>query len=302
MPAATQKPRPPRSSALRSSRWPLAAVAFLTVLGQLATARAETCPDVPDDEVALRRSMAKEWFAKAEEAEAGGDRQAAVRRYACSLHLAPHPSTAYNLGTVAEKSGDLSMAIDGFRTYLKLAPEATDRPAIEARIATLEQKIIDLRKQIAPKPPVEPIVETPPPVRQPVAPAIQPPAATATTTAGPRDDGSGRRIAAWVSLGGAAVTLATGVALNLEARQKMSDCYALYNARKMGALDRCDEAKPFAYGSYALFGAAGALAATGALLMFWPSDSSTAAAAEDAPEIGFVPTVGGGAVVASGRF
>src|SRR6266851_4596252 len=108
-------------------------ISFVLASGPLV-ARAETCPDVPDDEVALRRSMAKEWFAKAEEAEAGGDRQGAIRRYACSLNLAPHPSTAYNLGTVAEKSGDLSMAVDGFRTYLKLAPEATDRPAIEARI------------------------------------------------------------------------------------------------------------------------------------------------------------------------
>src|SRR4051812_32411827 len=127
-----------------SARWPLAALAFLVAWGWLASARAEPCPEVPDSEVAMRRSLAKEWFAKAEEAEAAGDKQSAVRRYACSLNLAPHPSTAYNLGTVAEKSGDLSMAVDGFRTYLKLSPEATDRPAIEARIATLEGKIAEL--------------------------------------------------------------------------------------------------------------------------------------------------------------
>src|SRR4051812_35514278 len=107
---------PTGARALRSLRLPLAVVAGVLAWGALATARAETCPDVPDDEVALRRSMAKEWFAKAEESEAAGDKQAAVRRYACSLNLAPHPSTAYNLGTVAEKSGDLSMAVDGFRS------------------------------------------------------------------------------------------------------------------------------------------------------------------------------------------
>jgi hypothetical protein len=298
MPAATSSPRPSRSSALRSSRLPLTAIVFLATWAQLAAARAETCPDVPDDEVALRRSMAKEWFAKAEEAEAGGDRQGAVRRYACSLHLAPHPSTAYNLGTVAEKSGDLSMAVDGFRSYLKLAPEATDRPTIEARIATLEEKIAELRKQIVPKA-VEP-VETVPPVRPGVG-AAPGPAATVTATA--HDDGHGRRVATWVSFGGAAVTLAAGVALNMEARSKMADCNALWTARKVGALDRCDEAKPFAYGSYALFGAAGALAATGALLMFWPSDAAGSAGAPDeSTEIGFVPMSGGGALVASGRF
>ncbi len=301
MPAATSSPRPSRSPAPRASRFPLAAVAFLAAWGQLAAARAETCPDVPDDEVALRRSIAKEWFAKAEEAEAGGDKQSAVRRYACSLHLAPHPSTAYNLGTVAEKSGDLSMAIDGFRTYLKLAPEATDRPAIEARISTLEEKIIELRKQIAPKP-AEPN-ETGTSTGPAVAGAQPPPAATATVPGAAIDDGHGRRVAAWVALGGAAVTLATGVAFNIEARSKMKDCYALYTARKVGALDRCDEAKPFAYGSYALLGAAGALVATGAILMLWPSDAGAGAPDETAgTEIGFVPLSGGAALTASGRF
>jgi predicted TPR repeat methyltransferase len=124
--------------------------------------------------VALRRSIAKEWFAKAEESEASGDRQAAIRRYACSLSLAPHPSTAYNLGTVAEKSGDLSAALDGFRTYLKLAPEATDRPAIEARIAALDARVAELRKEIAPKAA---------PAALPAAP--QPPAAVAPGAAPP---------------------------------------------------------------------------------------------------------------------
>src|SRR5258708_38941186 len=128
----------------------LCLTAFVLATGPVA-ARAETCPELPDSELALRRSMAKEWFAKAEEAEAAADRASAIRRYACSLALAPHPSTAYNLGTVAEKSGDLSLALDGFRTYLKLAPEASDRPMIETRIVALEAKIAELRKQIGPK-------------------------------------------------------------------------------------------------------------------------------------------------------
>jgi hypothetical protein len=273
----------------------LALLAFLAAWGWLATARAETCPEVPDDEVAMRRSLAKEWFARAEEAEAAGDKQAAVRRYACSLSLAPHPSTAYNLGTVAEKSGDLSMAVDGFRTYLKLAPEATDRPAIEARIATLEDKIVELRKQIAPKPPETPapappgtgVVTTPPP-------ALPAPA--------PAPDHSGRRIAAWITLGGAVATLATGVAFNLEARSKMDACNKGWAVHDVRALDRCDEAKPFAYGSYALFGAAGALGAVSAVLLISSADGGGAEATSGTTDIGLVPTRGGAAFVASGRF
>jgi hypothetical protein len=266
---------------------------------QLGVARAETCPEVPDDEVALRRSMAKEWFAKAEEAEAAGDKQAAIRRYACSLGLAPHPSTAYNLGTVAEKSGDLAMAVDGFRSYLKLAPEATDRPTIEARIVALEAKISDLRKEIAPKsdaPATASAVATPAP-----GVAARPPGASPAPAA--RDtSGHARRVAAWSAGGVAIAALGTGLALNLEARSKMSSCSSQWNATKTGsALDLCDQAKPFAYGSYALFGVAGAAAAVSALFFLWQPDAATADEPA-APEVGLLPTVGGASLVASGRF
>jgi tetratricopeptide (TPR) repeat protein len=281
-------------------RFLLSSVAFVLVCGQVAAARAETCPDVPDDEVALRRSMAKEWFAKAEEAEAAGDKQAAVRRYACSLNLAPHPSTAYNLGTVAEKFGDLAMAVDGFRAYLKLAPEATDRPTIEARIVTLESKISELRK-LTPKSAVAVAVATPPPAPTPPVAVATPPASISTPAPAPADDGGhARHVAGWISLGGAVASLGGGVALNLEARLKMDDCRRLYAAGNMHALDRCDEAKPFAYGSYGLLGVAGTLAVVGVALFLWAPEA--AATEETTPEVGFVPTRGGGAFVATGRF
>jgi tetratricopeptide (TPR) repeat protein len=265
---------------------------LLAVWGQTVAARAETCPEVPDEEVALRRSMAKEWFAKAEESEAAGDRQAAVRRYACSLSLAPHPSTAYNLGTVAEKSGDLSMAVDGFRTYLKLAPEATDRPAIEARIITLEAKVSEARK-IAPKPPAP---ETPPAL------AAAPPPAVVVVQAPPSDDGGAhtRRVLAWTSAGAALAALGGGVVFNVIARGKMSDCFRDYGTRPAQALDLCDDAKPLAYGSYALFGAAGALGVTSAILFLTSGGRSP----EGTSNVALAPSVnvGGASLIATGRF
>jgi hypothetical protein len=263
------------------------------------SARAETCPDVPDEEVALRRSMAKEWFAKAEEAEAGGDKQSAIRRYACSLNLAPHPSTAYNLGTVAEKSGDLSMAVDGFRTYLKLAPEATDRPAIEARIFALEARISELRKEIAPKtappPPPAPV----PALTTPSAPAAPPPVA-------PTDAGASvhsRRTAGWIVGGAGVAMLGTGIALNVMARSRMDTCYSQWKATMSPrALDHCDDAKPLAYTSYALFGVAGAAGAVSALLFL--STAEFAGTSEEGPEVALAPAPlpGGAALVASGHF
>jgi hypothetical protein len=260
-----------------------------------AVAHAETCPEVPDDEVALRRSMAKEWFAKAEESEASGDRQAAVRRYACSLNLAPHPSTAYNLGTVAEKSGDLAMAVDGFRTYLKLATEATDRPAIEARIMALEAKISELRK-LTPKP------ETGAAVPAATTPTTPPPFITQARA--PSDDGAPtRRVVGWVSAGVGTASLAAGVVLNLMARSKMDQCYSQFAARKSHAIDLCNDAKPLAYGSYAAFGAAGALGLASAVLFIWSPGGGAGEETTTTPSLSFAPGVGGGgALLATGRF
>ncbi len=279
----------------------LVLIAFVLAAGPIV-ARAETCPEVPDEEVALRRSMAKEWFAKAEEAEAGGDRQAAIRRYACSLNLAPHPSTAYNLGTVAEKSGDLSMAVDGFRTYLKLAPEATDRPAIEARIVALEAKIAELRKDIAPKPAVEaapPAPVTPLPGVTPLVPA---PAPSPAAPAAPGGTAHAHRTAGLITGGGALVALGTGVVLNVMARSRMSTCYSQWKVKmSSSALSECDDAKPLAYGSYVLFGAAGVAGVVGGALLLWTPQAATT---EETSDVALAPAVlpGGAALVASGHF
>jgi hypothetical protein len=266
----------------------LTLIAFVLVSGPIA-ARAEMCPDVPDDEVALRRSMAKEWFAKAEESEAGGDSQSAIRRYACSLSLAPHPSTAYNLGAVAEKAGDLSAAVDGFRTYLKLSPEASDRPAIEARIATIEAKIAELRRAMGPK--TEVLAAAPPPPAAPViaAPAPPPP---------PR----GRRTAGVIVGAGGVAALGTAVVLNVMARSRMNTCYSQWNAHmSSGALDNCDAAKPLAYTSYALFGVAGAAGIASAALLLWNPEPSAVA---DKPAVALAPALvpGGAGLLASGHF
>src|SRR5258708_1845145 len=116
-------------------------------------AGAQSCPNPPADESLARRTLAKEWFARAEDSEAAGNRDAAVKQYACSLRLVPHPSTAFNLAVAAERSGDPSMAADGFRAYLRLMPDAPDRAAIEARIGRLEKQMLELRQQFDEPPP-----------------------------------------------------------------------------------------------------------------------------------------------------
>jgi hypothetical protein len=82
----------------------------------------------------------------------------------------------------------------------------------------------------------------------------------------------------------------------------MKTCYSEWNKNMTNAaLDRCDEAKPLAYGSYALFGAAGVAGAVSAALLLWKPEAPSA---EEPPEVTFEPALlpGGAAFIASGRF
>jgi hypothetical protein len=284
------RPRSVRPSAVRAA----VALALVLALAGRAAIAADACPDVPDDETGGRRAAAKEQFAKAEEAEAAGDRQGAVRRYACSLKLVPHPSTAYNLGTTAEKTGDLSMAVDAFKMYLSLAPDADDRAAIEARVARLEAKLAELRHDFPLEPAAPPAPAPVPSAAPPTASGRASAAPVAVVPAAPPESVHPHRTAGLVTLAGGAVALGTGVAFNLIARSKMSDCYREFAAGQSGALDQCDAARPFAYGSYGLFALSGALGVASLTLLLWNGETDTTLA--------FAPTPSGGTLLATGRF
>jgi len=96
------------------------------------------------------------------------------------------------------------------------------------------------------------------------------------------------------------VALGAGVALNFMARSKMRTCFNQVMAGTPGALDRCDEAKPLAYGSYALFGAGGAAAVVSAALLLWSPGGATTESA--ALTLGPALVPGGGVFFASGHF
>jgi tetratricopeptide (TPR) repeat protein len=55
----------------------------------------------------------------------------------------PAPILLYNLGRALDSAGELTEAIDAYKRYLEAQRNATDRGAVAARIATLEQQIHD---------------------------------------------------------------------------------------------------------------------------------------------------------------
>jgi hypothetical protein len=262
-------------------------------------ARAEDCPDSVPTSSRERRAMAKDWFSRAEAADAANDPIGAVKAYQCSLKMVPHAFTAFNLGRLAERTGDLELALDAFNTYIKLAPESPDRTQIEGKVVALGERIKALRAEQA-APPV--VVATPPkptpPISEPPAdlkPAPPPEPVLVDKPASPPSTLSLQKAAPWIIGGVGVVALATGVALNVSARGKMDDCRDLAKNEQQhdAALAACDGAKPRAYASYAMFGVAAAAAVADGILLYLTSErTERTVAASPLP---------GGAMV-SGRF
>jgi hypothetical protein len=294
---------------------PIAAVLFgILLLGPSAALAAECPPSSPEDPQERRR-LAKEWFSGAEQAENSGNDTEAVRAYACSYKMVAHPFTAFNLGRVAERTGDNELALKMFKAYLTLKPDAADGEDVRARIQSIEAKIAAASapaaiSETSPEAATPSSTETPADsVSPPPETSPAPPEVARRPEPEPQPQGPRSRVLEWTIGGAAGVALVVGVGLNLAARTKMSNCQndatvrdAQGNLIRLGtANDECNAAKPLAYWSYAMFTVAAAAAATDALLLLLRRGGSSSSSDEET-SVGFSPLPGGGALTARGRF
>jgi hypothetical protein len=286
---------------------PLSAVVFAVLLLGPSAVRAAECPASSPEDPQERRKLAKEWFGIAEAAESASNDSEAVRAYACSYKMVAHPFTAFNLGRVAERSGDNELALKMFKAYLTLKPDAADKEDVKSRIKGIEDKIAaaaagggegaEATEEKPTEPPAEELSPPPPP---------PPPAVTRRPQPAPETEGPPSRALEWVVGGVAAATLVTGMVLNLSSRSNMSTCEA--DASKNPAMlksanEACDRARPLAYASYAMFGVAAAGVVTDALLLLLRNNGSgSSSSGSDEAMLRLVPLPGGAAVSAQGRF
>ena len=273
------------------------------------------CPTEIPAASSQRRALAKDWFSRAEAAESANDPIGAVKAYQCSLRLVPHAFTAFNLGRLAERTGDLELAVESFNTYLKLSPEAQDKADIEAKLASLNERIRSLRTEQLPLPPpgtataspgTDPVTtgpgtSTPLPDLRPADPGPRP-GADATAVAEQPAAGPTITPVMWAVGGVGVAALAGGIFLNLGARSKMDECNRLANVNPTAALEQCDAAKPRAYGSYALFGVAAAAAAADVVLFVLGQQKSQESQEAHLRSISVAPTSGGAVVGGHFRF
>ena len=65
----------------------------------------------------------------------------AIRELQVSRSLVPNPEIWFNVGRAHEQLGELQLAVDHYRSYLRDRPESKDALDVQARITELEQRI-----------------------------------------------------------------------------------------------------------------------------------------------------------------
>jgi hypothetical protein len=258
------------------------AIATLSVVFAASPVLAEECPDYVPEDPSSRRVQAKYWFAQGEAAGKGNDNVAALKAYQCSLKFVPHGFTAFNIAQIAERIGDLELAITSYNQYLLLAPDAKDGQEVNEKVEALKIRLAKARESAKPREPAR----VRPRERETADTGTLPTRTAAGTHAGgsritvesgvkPAEASKDKyRMAAWISYGSGGVLLATGIITNILARDKMDTCRSKYsNNDKSGAESACSDAKPLAYLSYGAFGLGAAAVAAGTILLFLPGDS-----------------------------
>ncbi|HEX7501616.1 MAG TPA: hypothetical protein VF524_15140 [Polyangia bacterium] len=255
----------------------IATTVFLTA----GSVRAQDCPnDIPEDS-GVRRTQAKRWFSKGQTASSAGDDVAALKAYQCSLRYVPHGFTSFNIAQIAERIGDLELAIASYNQYLLLVPDPKDGREVTDKVTALKERLARAKEKekeiiaavpvgVAEPPPAEEKAGQPKPAKTPVAEPAKP-VESITEEPSPTN----YRMAAWIVYGGAGVVLLGGVITNLMARSKMDTCRSRYaqdpdNSRSV----TCSDAKTLAYTSYVLFGLGAASAVVGTVLVLHPTESS----------------------------
>jgi tetratricopeptide (TPR) repeat protein len=143
------------------------------------------------------------------------------------------PVFLFNIAQCHWKLGREREAVDFYKSYLRRAPNAPNRPEVERRVQELEAAI---KAHPAPPltPPREPVTPAPgapavapPPVPEP---AVVPPVVTAERPAPPRIY---RRW--WFWAGAAAIAVAAGaITLGLARRGQVGDCMGIAPCRDLG--------------------------------------------------------------------
>jgi hypothetical protein len=101
-----------------------------------------TIASAADPPTAEARAVAREHYEKAVNHFNAGEYVAAADEFLAVHKAVPQPALLYNAAQAFRLGGDGPKALENYRTFLKEAPEAKQRPDVERRIKELESKAV----------------------------------------------------------------------------------------------------------------------------------------------------------------
>jgi tetratricopeptide (TPR) repeat protein len=160
----------------------------------------------------VRVKQARQAFELGKKAYTVGDFDHAIELWKEGYELKDDPIFLYNIAQAYRQKGDSAKAIFYYRGYLRDAPQAKNRPEVEARMAELQRGIDEAERaaQAAPPPPPP---APPPPAAQEVAPAASPVASDEQPK-----PGKAMRVAGIVTVGVGVAALGAATFFGLRAR------------------------------------------------------------------------------------
>ncbi|HEY8207246.1 MAG TPA: PEGA domain-containing protein [Myxococcaceae bacterium] len=129
---------------MRARDWTLP-LSLLTLVASSALAAKPASTMSPADSAAM--AEAKQHVDTGQSLYKEARYQEAITEYeqAITLSIKVKPEAAgvvnYNLGQAYEKMGDIAAAVKAYKEYLRLAPKATDRPAVQTIVGNLEARL-----------------------------------------------------------------------------------------------------------------------------------------------------------------
>ena len=167
-------------------------IAMVVLWGLLSSATwaqaAEGAATATDDTSAQAKKLYERGMAHFQLAEY----DEAIAKWQEGFRTKPVPEFLYNIGQAYRLSSRPEKAVQNYRAYLRMQPEAANRAEVERHIASL-QKVIDQSHSAATAPPTQPTTPsgmghgepaaTPPPATtSPSTPTVEAPASTPPTT------------------------------------------------------------------------------------------------------------------------
>jgi tetratricopeptide (TPR) repeat protein len=230
---------------------------------------------------AADRARARDLYRDGTERFRRGEVAPALEAFQEAYRLDPHPVLAYNIARAHETLGQVEEALTAFRLYLELDPQASDRGAVEQRIATLQAELdarraLERRNAELARAAAQTRDAAPPPPPPPPAPSPVP----------------------WVIAGVGVLGVGAGAVLGVLASGKRGDAEDEKLAARASELD--DDARSLATAANVAFLAGGTVAAVGVVLGIVDLRRSSVAAGR--LDRGVSVAAGPGGVALRGRF